>query len=332
MSALEAQRIHKSFQSNLVLNDISLRVQTAERFVILGPTAAGKSTLLRVLAGLERPDEGTVRLGDDDVTAVPPERRAVGFVFQSGALFGHLSTFENLAFPLRLRSMTGSALSERVRAMAATFGIESLLARRIAGLSGGERQRLAIARAFLGDPRVLLLDEPLAGLDPGARAPVREALLSIPKAAGRAVVLVTHDHEEALGSADRLAILLDGRIVQCDEPGRVYAAPASSAIARFLGPFPMNVFHDANAVLGCGTVMIGIRPQHITINNGARDLEGVVRSCAFAGGGWLAQVETTLGLISVRAAQEKPAAGERVGLHINRQKVVRYDPDSGLAL
>lgn len=332
MSALEAHGIRKSFESKLVLNDISLRVQTAERFVILGPTAAGKSTLLRVVAGLEHPDEGSIRVGGDDVTAVPPERRAIGLVFQSGALFDHLSTFENLAFPLRMRSMSGSALSGRVRAMAATFGIEGLLQRRIAGLSGGERQRLAIARALLRDPRVLLLDEPLAGLDPAAREPVREALLSIPKAAGCAVVLVTHDHEEALGSADRLAILLNGRIVQCDEPGRVYAAPASSAIARFLGPFPMNVFHDANAVLGCGTVMIGIRPQDITINNGARDLEGVVRSCAFTAGGWLAHIETSLGLLSVRAAQERPAAGDRVGLHFNRQKVVRYDPASGDAL
>ncbi|MBC5816299.1 MAG: ABC transporter ATP-binding protein [Candidatus Eremiobacteraeota bacterium] len=332
MSALEAQRVRKSFHSKLVLDDISLRVQTAERFVILGPTAAGKSTLLRVLAGLERPDEGIVRIADDDVTAVAPERRAIGLVFQSGALFDHLSTFENLAFPLRLRSMSATALSERVHAMAATFGIEALLDRRIAGLSGGERQRLAIARALLRDPRVLLLDEPLAGLDPGAREPVREALRSIPKAAGCAVLLVTHDHEEALGSADRLAILMDGRITQCDEPDRVYARPASSAIARFLGPLPMNVFHDANAVLGCGAVVIGIRPQDIAINNGARDVDGIVRSCEFAAGGWHAQVQTSLGLLSVRAVEQKPAMGERLGLHFNRQKAVRYDPASGLVL
>lgn len=332
MSALEALHLRKAFDAQIVLEDLSLRVQDAERFVILGPTAAGKTTLLRILAGLEYPDEGVIRVRERDVTRIAPERRSLGLVFQSGALFGHLSAFENLAFPLRLRSRNTSAIRERVRGISNALGIDGLLERRIEGLSGGERQRLAIARALLGDPAVLLLDEPLAQLDPASRAAVREALLAVPRDAGCAVLLVTHDHEEALSCADRLAILIDGSIVQCDAPAAIYRAPATTAVARFLGPFPMNVFQDANQLLGCGAVTIGIRPHDIRINNGSSDLEGIVRTCEFAGSDWIAEVDTPLGVLRVRTAEIKPARGDRVRLHLDREKLRRFDPGSGAAI
>lgn len=330
--ALEALGLSKAFGSQAVLQDVSLRVQNAERFVILGPTAAGKTTLLRVLAGLEYPDAGAIHVGGRDVTRVAPEHRSLGLVFQSGALFAHLSAFENLAFPLRLRSRNAAAVRERVHAISNAFGIEGLLERSIGGLSGGERQRLAIARALLGDPELLLLDEPLAQLDPASRAAVREELLAVPRAAGCAVLLVTHDHEEALSCADRLAILIDGRIVQCDTPAAIYRTPATAGVARFLGPFPMNVFGDADQLLGCGAVTIGIRPHDIRINNGAADLEGVIQTCEFAGSDWIAHVDTPVGILRVRTAGGKPAPGDRVRLHLDREKIRRFDPSSGAAL
>ena len=196
--------------------------------------------------------------------------------------------------------------------------------RRPAQLSGGERQRVAIARALLAAPGALLLDEPLAALDPPARESVRALVLQVARQRGRAVVAVTHDHEEALSTADRLAILFDGRIVQCGAPDEVYARPASVAVAKFLGPNPMNLIPQ-------GGVQLGIRPQDVQINDGATDAEGVVTSSEFSGNAWIARIQTGAGEVCVQHG-EKMREGERVRLAFPAARVRRFDAATGEAI
>jgi ABC-type sugar transport system ATPase subunit len=312
--ALAAQSLTKTFGHRTVLHGISLRVDDAERFVILGPSGAGKSTLLRALSGLEEPDSGSILVGGRDVTHEPPHRRGLALVFAHGALFPNMTVRENLAF-------AGRASAADVEASIASFALESLAQRRPAKLSGGERQRVAIARALLADPRALLLDEPLAQLDPPSREAIRMLLLQIARRHNRAVVIVTHDHEEALSTADRLAILIDGRIVQCDTPQAVYEKPASATVAKFLGPYPMNIIPSAGAD-------IGIRPQDVRLNNSASDLEGTVSGCEFVGSAWIARIETRAGEVLVQHA-EPMQEGERVRLGFPPERVRRFDPVTG---
>lgn len=311
--ALAAQSLTKTFGHRTVLHGITLRVDDAERFVILGPSGAGKSTLLRTLSGLEYPDSGAVLVDGRNVTREPAHRRGLALVFAHGALFPNMTVRENLAFA----RASAADVDTSIRA----FALEPLAERRPASLSGGERQRAAIARALLANPRALLLDEPLAQLDPPSREEIRALLLQIARRQGRAVVIVTHDHEEALCTADRLAILIDGRIVQCDTPQAVYENPVSATVAKFLGPCPMNV-------IPFGGAQIGIRPQDVVVNNGASDLEGTVSGCEFVGSAWLARIETRAGEVLVQHAQAMQE-GERVRLGFPPERVRRFDPVTG---
>lgn len=329
MCALQAHALTKSFGTRRAVDNITLRIDPAERFVILGPSAAGKTTLLRLLAGVEAADSGTVTMDGADVTHAAPARRNVGLVFEHGALFTHLTVFDNLAFPLRIRREPASAIRTRVGEVAGQFGIWDLLKQRVPALSGGERQRVAIARALVARPQTLLLDEPLAHLDPPARTPVREALLAATRLAGLGIAIVTHDHEEALALADRLAIVIAGRIAQCDTPERVYDAPASLAVARFLGPLPMNLFDDMQQQFGPGAATIGIRPHHIRFSGDGNGFEGVVTAREFFGPASIAHVHTAFGTVAVVDPEANAAAGARVRLFFPADKIRRFDLRSG---
>lgn len=314
--ALEARSLTKTFGTRAVVDGVSLRVENAERFVILGPSGSGKTTLLRLLAGLETPDAGSVLCDGRDVTAVPPHRRGIAMVFPHGALFPNLTVRGNLAFT--------QCAPDAAAAAAQAFGLEALMDRRPAQLSGGERQRVAIARALLASPGALLLDEPLASLDPPSRESVRALVLQVARQRARAVVVVTHDHEEALATADRLAILFDGKIVQCGAPDEVYARPANAAVAKFLGPYPMNLIPSNG-------VQLGIRPHDVLVNDGATDAEGVVTSSEFSGNAWIARVETGAGEVCVQHG-EKMREGERVRLGFPAARIVRFDAKTGEAI
>lgn len=315
--ALSAHDLSKCFAGVRAVDRVTLRVDDAERFLILGPSGAGKTTLLRLLAGLDAPQSGRVFAGGRDVTNEPAHRRGLAMVFPHGALLPGMSVLENLSFVHR---GTRAQLNDCVEA----FGLRALTARRPATLSGGERQRAALARALLAEPHALLLDEPLALLDPPGREAVRALLLEITRRRERAVLIVTHDHEEALATADRLAIMIGGQIVQCDTPEKIYERPASAAVAKFLGPFPMNVIATEG-------VHIGIRPQHVRVNNGAADLEGIVSRSEFAGGSWIARVQTRAGEVLVQHPSAMPQ-GERVRLAFPPENVRNFDPRTGDAL
>lgn len=297
-----------------------------ELLVILGPSGAGKTTLLRVIAGLEQPDSGTLLLDGRDLLAAAPSRRRVALVFQEDALFPQMSVYENLAFPLRVRRTSAATIDKRVREVAQALAIEHHLRERPARLSGGERQRAALARAVLSDPRVLLLDEPLAHLDPQLRAHVRAQFAQFRASFPGAAIHVTHDHVEALSIADSLAIMIDGRIVQYGAPQDVYDSPRSVEVARFLGSPPMNLI-DGDMHL------LGIRPEHVRLDPNAA-LRGRVASIESTGADRFVRASTARGEVVIRLAaeQRQPAAGEDVGIAFEDARVRRFDRSTGRLL
>ncbi len=229
------EHVHKRYGDVAAVADVSLAISRGELFALLGPSGCGKTTLLRLIAGFETPDGGRVRLDGADVSAVPPHRRPVNTVFQQYALFPHLSVFDNVAFGPRARRLPRAEIDARVRRLLALVRLEDFAARRPDQLSGGQRQRVALARALVNFPRALLLDEPLSALDPTLRETMQRELARIQREVGIAFVLVTHDQQEALALADRIAVMHDGRIEQVGTPEAIYHAPATVFVAGFIG-------------------------------------------------------------------------------------------------
>ena len=273
--------IVKRHGSVTALHAIDLDIRPGEFFALLGPSGSGKTTTLRVLAGLEVPDEGSVTLDGRDVTHADPGERDVAMVFQSYALYPHMSVGQNIAFPLKMIGMHAAEIEQAVRDAAAKVHIEHLLARRPGQLSGGQQQRCALARAIVRKPRLFLLDEPLSNLDAKLRLETRVELKKLQRSLDVTTVYVTHDQEEALTIADRLAIFMDGKIVQVGTPEEVFARPASVDVAGFLGNPPMNLLDGRiqggrELALGGraislgrtyrdGAVLAGVRPSAIRI-------------------------------------------------------------------
>jgi multiple sugar transport system ATP-binding protein len=266
--------------------------------VLLGPSGCGKTTLLRVLAGLEYPEAGRVWIGDRDVTDLPPRKREIAMVFQSYAVFPHLTVFDNIAFGLRMRGVDRQRIRERVERAAGLVELSDFLARYPAQLSGGQRQRVAVARAIVMDPAVLLMDEPLSNLDALLRLTFRAELKKLVSDLKTTTIYVTHDQVEALSLGDRIAVMNKGRIVQVDDPSRVYADPASRFVGAFIGNPPMNFLagkvrrNGAKATLaiadhtvevpadavpaGGDDVLVGIRAENIQA--GVEPFEDAVRA------------------------------------------------------
>ena len=241
MSAvIEMHGVGKRFGAARALDGVSLTIRENEFYALLGPSGCGKTTLLRVLAGFETPDEGAISLDGKDLIAIRPNRRPINMMFQSYALFPHLSVFNNIAYGLRMDGVRGSDLEERTRDALAMVQLDGLESRRPHQLSGGQRQRVALARALVKRPRVLLLDEPLAALDKKLRGQMQIELKRLQHVVGITFVVVTHDQEEALVMADRIALMREGRIVQEGTPKELYEQPASYFVADFIGD--MNFF------------------------------------------------------------------------------------------
>jgi sulfate transport system ATP-binding protein len=236
---LEIKSISKAFGRYPALKDVSLTAVDGEFLALLGPSGSGKTTLLRILAGLETPDIGEVRFGGEDFLSLPVRRRGVGMVFQHYALFRHMTVEQNIAFGLTVRPRASrpsrEAIAERVRELLDLMQLEGLGKRYPSQLSGGQRQRVALARALAIEPRMLLLDEPFGALDAQVRRELRRWLRQVHDKAGVTTVFVTHDQEEALDLADRVAVLKDGQLVQIGEPAKVYENPANGFVFDFLG-------------------------------------------------------------------------------------------------
>jgi sulfate/thiosulfate transport system ATP-binding protein len=233
---IDVQSVSKRFEEFGALDDVTLEVRSGSLTALLGPSGSGKSTLLRIIAGLESPDTGAVLIDGADVTTARPQDRGIGFVFQHYAAFAHMTVHENVAFGLRIRKRPRDEVGQRVGELLELVGLAAWASQRPAQLSGGQRQRMALARALAVEPRVLLLDEPFGALDATVRAELRRWLRRLHDEQGVTTVLVTHDQEEAMEVADRIAVLHGGRIQQVGAPSEVYDAPANEFVMGFLGP------------------------------------------------------------------------------------------------
>ena len=233
--SIEVRNVTKRFGSFLAVDDVSLEIPDGSLTAVLGPSGSGKSTLLRVIAGLERPDSGEVLLAGEDATRLTPQRRNVGFVFQHYAAFKHMTVRDNVAFALTIRKRPKQEIRERVDELLELVQLSGFADRYPSKLSGGQRQRMALARALAAKPRVLLLDEPFGALDARVRAELRDWLRRLHEEVHVTTVFVTHDQEEAMEVADRVAVLDHGRLEQVGPPAELYDAPASEFVLRFVG-------------------------------------------------------------------------------------------------
>jgi multiple sugar transport system ATP-binding protein len=260
MADIRIERISKTYPGGKApaVKDVSLAVGDNEFMVLLGPSGCGKTTLLRMIAGLEYPDSGRIYIGDRDVTDLPPRKRQFSMVFQSYAVFPHMSVFDNIAFGLRMQRRPSDEVKRRVERAASMLQLEPYLGRYPAQLSGGQRQRVAVARAIVMEPPVLLMDEPLSNLDALLRLQFRAELKKLVSEVRTTTVYVTHDQVEALSLGDRIAVMREGQIQQVADPMVVYDRPATQFVGSFIGNPPMNFLHGlAERTNGHTTVKIG---------------------------------------------------------------------------
>ena len=257
---LQLRAINKRFGERQVLNELCLDVANGECVALLGASGCGKSTALRLIAGLDHPDQGSIRINDAEMVDVPAERRRVGMVFQSYALFPHLNVWDNLELGLRMRGGSAAARDERIRGVLEVLQLSGQARQRPSQLSGGQRQRVALARALLRDPLVYLLDEPMSNLDAQLREDLRPQLRRLMIGGEQPVVYVTHDQQEAMALADRIAVMREGRIEQIGTPRELYLQPASTYVAQFIGRPQMNLLPARDGVI------TGIRPDDLRLD------------------------------------------------------------------
>lgn len=274
MAEVVLQGISKRFKDVEAVQDLSLSIRDGEFVVLLGPTGAGKTTTLRLIAGLEQPDAGSIAIGGTDVTTATPAARDVAFVFQQYSLYPHLSVFDNLAFPLRspLRPMAEEQVKSRVNEIARLLRIDDKLAQSSTRLSGGQMQRVALGRALVRQPAVFLMDEPLSSLDAKLRGELRLELKHIQQDLGATILYVTHDQTEAMTMANRIGVMDSGRLVQTGTPREIYENPSSTYVAARLGSpainlLPCSFFEALEAPSGASTV--GFRTEHASIRKAA---------------------------------------------------------------
>jgi putative spermidine/putrescine transport system ATP-binding protein len=348
---IHIQGLTKKYGQMYALDSVDLEVKSGEFLTLLGPSGSGKTTLLMAIAGFNRPDAGSIRFGETEVILTPPHQRNVGMVFQSYALFPHMSVAENIAFPLKLRGVAAAETAQRVEAALTTVQLDGLGDRDIEQLSGGQRQRVALARAFVFRPRILLMDEPLSALDKKLREQMQIELKHLHEQLGVTTVYVTHDQREALTMSDRIVVINNGKLTQIDTPHNIYNHPANAFVADFIGEstmLPLN--HDGSGKLFFQDHLVEtdfetdaardwslvIRPERLFMaDKEAVDSEksiifsGVVRDFVFQG-------ETAFALMSVNdtydlafrfgtdssSSQNILQAGDQVSLGLNRSDVI----------
>jgi ABC-type sugar transport system ATPase subunit len=268
LAAIRLENVSKWYPNgHVAIRELDLEIADGEFLVLVGPSGCGKSTLLRLIAGLEAPTTGRISMGGVDVTAQPPQARDLAMVFQSYALYPHMTVRDNLAYGLKVRGTSRDVSAARVAAVAESLSLHQLLDRRPAQLSGGQRQRVALGRAMVRQPKAFLLDEPLSNLDPALRAQARAEIARLYQTLATTVIYVTHDQEEAMTLAGRVAVMRDGVVEQIAPPLETYARPANTFVARFIGAPPMNLVPaSAFGIDAQANVLIGIRPHDLRID------------------------------------------------------------------
>lgn len=339
MHRIELSNLTKRFGDVSALSGLDLTVEAGESLVILGPSGSGKSTLLRLVAGLERPDAGDIHFDGRSQLQTPPHRRGVAMVFQNFALYPHLTAFDNMAIGLRHGlKLSRDETRRRVQQVAETLEITSLLDRRPAEMSGGQRQRVALGRALARNAGVVLLDEPLSGLDAQLRQELRVEIRTLLRAIGATTIFVTHDQVDAMAIGDRIAVMHQGKLVQLGAPEEIYHAPSSTFVARFIGTPPMNLLkadvrdgalhlaspahpgapsplqNSPQVPLPDGPIWLGVRPEALSLGvQGALKLEGRVLVLELSGQDWVVYLDVGGERIAARASpSQKPQPGQTV--------------------
>jgi len=347
MAELALHGVSKRFGAVRAVDGVDLEVARGEFVVLVGPSGCGKSTMLRMISGLESVSEGRILIGGHDVTDVAPARRGVAMVFQSYALFPHMTAAQNIGFGLRLARVPKAEIARRVNEVATTLQIEELLGRYPRELSGGQRQRVAIGRSIIRDPQVFLFDEPLSNLDAALRVRMRLEIARLRDRLDATMVYVTHDQTEAMTLADRIVVLDQGRIEQVGAPGALYDAPANRFVAGFIGAPAMNfipaaieageggapqvrvgpVTLPAGRLQGAapGPVTLGVRPEHLSVASGAEvDFRGRVEIVEKLGAESLAYLQTGFAAepVTIRIPEQAVVRpGDELGVRIERARV-----------
>lgn len=329
MAEVSLQSVSKSFGSTAALSDLTMTVPDGAFVVLLGPTGAGKTTVLRMVSGLDRPDTGQVRIGGQAMAGLPPAQRNVAMVFQQYSLYPHLTVRENMEFPLKspLLRTPRAEITRKVREVAEILQIAHKLDNKATALSGGEMQRVSIGRALVRNPAVYLMDEPLSSLDAKLRADLRVELKNIQANLGATFLYVTHDQIEAMTMADKIVVLQAGVIEQVGSPLELYRSPRNVFVAGFIGSPKMNLL-SGEVARGQGAETIGIRPEHIRVSSTEGAWQGTVAVSEHLGSDTFLHVHGT-GLadtITVRADGEVALRhGDRVFLTPDSDKIHRFD-------
>jgi multiple sugar transport system ATP-binding protein len=359
MTEVRLEKLTKRFGAVEVLKAVDLDIHSGEFFTIVGPSGCGKSTLLNLIAGLEGPTAGAIYFDGSPVHLLGPRERDVAMVFQSYALYPHMTVYDNLAFPLRMKKRPAEEIERKVRETADLLGLSPALARRPRELSGGQRQRVALGRAMVRHPRLFLLDEPLSNLDAQLRIEMRSELKRLHRSLRSTMIYVTHDQAEAMTLSDRIAVLHRGDLQQCGTPKEVYEQPANLFVAGFIGHPPMNLlpgmlrFDPAPSVsFGAGAglrlppsagdrlrgvseggrVVVGVRPEHVRLRTGGADRERVVRLELIEPMGsevWLELVWGDRRLRAKGTADFDGKAGRDFELEVDESRLHFFDPGNG---
>jgi len=363
LSEIKIEGLTKKYQNTLAIDNLSLLVKKGGFAVILGPSGCGKTTLLRCVAGLEKPDDGHIYIDGELVDDVAPRERDLSMVFQNYALFSHMTVYDNIAFPLKVRGKSEGEVQKSVKDTAGLLGIEGLMNKKPGQLSGGEQQRVAIARAVVRQPKAFLMDEPLSNLDAPLRAYLRTELKQIQKVLEITAIYVTHDQAEALALATDVGVMNHGRLMQYDKPESVYFNPSSVFVAGFVGNPPSNLL-DVSLVEGGGTsrlegsgveytlsddlaravkakgrmngLVLAIKPEHIRVSPSPRapnSLAGEVFLVEPTGATTVLSVKVNGTILkSIIPAEYVANAGQRVWLDFNEGRVHVFDKTTGLLL
>lgn len=347
MGNIELKNVKKSFGTTDVIKDVSLIAEEGEFVVFVGPSGCGKSTLLRLISGLEETDGGTIHIDGADVTKLDPYDRNLSMVFQSYALYPHMSVYENIAFALRTARVPKPEIDRKVREAAETLKLTSYLDRKPKDLSGGQRQRVAIGRAIVREPKGFLFDEPLSNLDAALRTQTRIEIAKLHKQLGSTMIYVTHDQIEAMTLADKIVVLKDGQVMQIGSPKELYARPNSTFVAQFIGSPKMNLLPNGsydgqamqfneNVKITVGSVqgkptVLGVRPEDITLcDPEASELRAKVAIYEFHGADNNVFVDVPgLGNLNIRADGKLDLKdGQSIGLKVDTSQIHYFD-DSG---
>ena len=327
MGALELKGVTKSFGSTEVIKGVDLVVNDGEFCVFVGPSGCGKSTLLRIIAGLEDATDGDILLDGKRVNDVAPAKRELAMVFQSYALYPHLTVRDNMGLALKQAGQPKATITAATDKAAAMLSLQPLMDRRPAELSGGQRQRVAIGRAIVRTPKLFLFDEPLSNLDAALRVATRIEIARLHRGLTATMIYVTHDQVEAMTLADRIVVLRAGKVEQVGSPMELYNNPANTFVAGFIGSPQMN-FLDA-AALGYAPGQIGIRPEHLILSRDSGDIAAEVSHVEKLGGETLVYARNPQhGLLTVRLFGEHDyAVSEPVHLTLTRDRVFQFDPE-----